>query len=65
MAHVSGEAIYDQLCFELDSVVNTTCVNMLIVGGLIVDVDRSLRPESLWGRVPFAAAPLLREALPC
>ncbi len=65
MAHVSGEAIYDQLRLELDSVVNTTCVNMFKVCGLVVDVDRSLRPERLWSRVPFAAAPPLREALPC
>lgn len=65
MAHVSGKAIYDQLRFEVYSVVNTTCVNMFMVCGLIVDVDRSLRPESLWGRVPFAAAPPLREASPC
>lgn len=68
MAHVSGEAIYDQPRFELDSLVNTTSVNMFMVCGPIVAVDKSLRPESLWARVwdmPFAAAPPLRKALPC
>lgn len=52
----------------LDSLVNTTSVNMFMVCGPTVVVDRSLRSESLWRRAQdmhFAAAPPLREALQC